>query len=230
MARSERESAIHQPLTAMLGVDSNLRVLRVLSTHGGMLATSEIVRRSRLSRESVRNGLLSLESLGIIISAGSERSRVYRINDGHYLAKRLSALFKAESERFSAILESVRRSAAERPLFSLFVYGSVARGEDRPDSDLDIGVIADANDLANLVEGIREELREAAEKLIFVPNVVGLDFDDVKRLAEEDNPWWKSMTRDAIVISGKRPEDALLFDGEVHGPDGFHEEEKRGFR
>lgn len=208
MARSERESAIRRPLTAILGVDSNLRVLRVLANHGGQLSASEIVRRSRLSRESVRAGLQALVALGVVAGSGSGHSRLYRFPDGHYLAAALSALFEAERARFDAIVEAVRRSGADKPLFSLFLYGSVARSEDRPDSDLDIGVIAGKDHLPGVVDGIREALRDAAERLTFLPNVVGLDFEDVRRLSAEGDPWWRSLGQDAIVISGNRPEEA----------------------
>lgn len=52
------------------------------------------------------------------------------------------------------------------------------------------------------VEGLREGLRDAAERLVFLPNVVGLDFDDIRRLDEDDDPWWQSVKQEAIVISG----------------------------
>ncbi|AFL52468.1 putative nucleotidyltransferase [Sinorhizobium fredii] len=217
MARSERESAIRNPLTFVLGVDSSLRVLRALVQHGGMLAASEIVRMSRLSRESVRLGLRSLESMGIVAWSGSAHARVYRFNDSHYLAPVLTALFEAEKERFLAVLDTVRQSAADKPVFSLFIYGSAARGDDGPDSDLDIGLVARADDLAAVVAGVREALREPSEKLGFLPNVVGLDFNDVRRLAGGEDPWWKNVKQDAVVLCGSRPEDAISLRGELRG-------------
>jgi predicted nucleotidyltransferase len=129
----------------------------------------------------------------------------------------LTTLFKAWSERFVAILDAVRQSAADRPVFSLFVYGSAARGDDGPDSDLDIGLVERADDLAAGVEGLRETLREPAERLGFLPNVVGLDIDDVRRLAEDADPWWNNVKQDTIVLSGSRPEDAVLFHDTLHG-------------
>ncbi|MBB3147667.1 DNA-binding transcriptional ArsR family regulator [Phyllobacterium trifolii] len=100
MAPSSRESAIRYPLTAILGVDSNLRVLRVLSLHGGMLASNEIIRKSRLAQESLRRALIDLVSLEIVLSSGLGRSSVYRLNANHYFFSVLSELFKAESDRF----------------------------------------------------------------------------------------------------------------------------------
>lgn len=217
MARSEQESALRNPLTSIIGMDSNIRVLRALVRHGGMLSASEIVRLSKLSRDAVRRGLLSLESLGMIASSGSSHAKVHRFNDGHIFAPALRALFNAERERFEAILETVRQSVAGRPVFSLFIYGSAARGDDGPDSDLDIGLVASADHLSEVVEGVREALREPAEALVFLPNVVGLDFDDIRRLSQDDDPWWRHVKQDAVVLSGKRPEDAATVRGDLHG-------------
>ncbi|WP_104668470.1 nucleotidyltransferase domain-containing protein [Ensifer adhaerens] len=207
MARSERESAIRYPLTWMLGVDSNLRVLRTLVRHGGVLAASDIVRMSRLSRESVRLGLLALGALGIVDSLGSINARVHRLNELHYLAPVLTMVFKAEAERFEAILSAVCQSAIDKPVLSLFLYGSAARGDDMADSDLDIGLVARPGDLADVVEGLRDAVRGPAEYLSFRPSVVGLDIEDFRRLTNNSDPWLENVKREAIVLLGRRLEE-----------------------
>ncbi|WP_337270908.1 DUF294 nucleotidyltransferase-like domain-containing protein [Oryzifoliimicrobium ureilyticus] len=217
MARSSRESALRYPLTAILGVDSNLRVVRALSLHGGILASKEILRKTHLAQESVRRALIDLVSIGIVSSSGLGRSSVYRLNVDHYFAPVLSELFKAESDRFAAILDAVRASARAMPIFSLFYYGSVARGEDSMDSDLDIGIIAQTDDLAEVTESVRENLRDVAERLGFLPNVVGLDFADIKRLDRDADPWWKNVISEAILLSGKRPEEGIGMVGDEIG-------------
>lgn len=217
MARSEPESTIRKPLTVVLGVDSNLRVLRAVIQHGGQLAASEIVRLSGLSRESVRLALISLQSMAMLESFGSPHSRVYRFNQGHTLAPQLAALFKAEGDRFTSILESVRRSAAGLPVLSLFIYGSAARGDDRPDSDLDIGLVTRAENLADSVEAFREMLRQPSQRLGFLPNVVGLDLDDLRRLADGEDRWWETVKRDAVVLGGARPEDIVPMKDTIDG-------------
>jgi hypothetical protein len=52
-------------------------------TAWGMLASNEIIRKSRLAQESVRRALIDLVSLGIVLSSGMGRSSVYLLNADH---------------------------------------------------------------------------------------------------------------------------------------------------
>ncbi|NGO51109.1 hypothetical protein G6N73_07925 [Mesorhizobium camelthorni] len=205
---------MRNPLTHILGVDSNVAVLRELVRHGGALSASDIQGRSGLSRSGVRLGLISLEKSGIVVSEGSLATRLHRFNTAHFLSPQIAALYVAEKDRFTDIVESIRNSAGtQRSLLrSLWIYGSVARKEDGPESDLDIGLIADKEYLSGLVEAVRENLREPAARLGFLPNVVGLDLEDVSRLARDADPWWLTATLDVVVLAGDRPEEVPVRD------------------
>ncbi|WP_283195997.1 helix-turn-helix domain-containing protein [Rhizobium sp. AN80A] len=209
MARSISQSAIRNPVDLIFGVDSNVRVLRVLARHGGLLSAADISQRAALSKSSTRLGLLSLEESGVIVAEGAGYSRLYRLNAAHYLADQIRGLFAAEDRRFAAIVGAVKDSAGNKaPLVkSLWIYGSVARGEDRLGSDLDVAVVADAGDLATVVETIRDDLEAHSGRLGFAASVVGLDMSDVERLTREGDPWWANAVEDAIVLAGRRPEE-----------------------
>lgn len=204
----------------MFGVDSNVRVLRVLARHGGLLASSDIGRRAELSKSSTRLGLLSLENTGIVSAEGSGYNRLYRLNTQHYLSADIERLFAAEDRRFAAIIETVATSPGDRKALvkSLWIYGSVARGQDRRGSDLDIGVVAEAGDLAGVVDTVRHSLDIHSKHLGFAPSVVGLDMQDVGRLARDGDPWWSNVIEEAIVLVGRRPEELpSVMDAAIHG-------------
>ncbi|WP_331376009.1 nucleotidyltransferase domain-containing protein [Sinorhizobium chiapasense] len=209
MARPTPDSSLRHPLNSVLGAESNVRLLRELCLHGGYISAPQLTGRTGLVRNSTWNALKSLRQYGLVVEEGTDRSRLFRINWEHPLADLIGQLFRAESERLHNIFEEIKAGGKKLNdrIASMWLYGSVARREDRADSDVDIGLIARPDDLAEVVEAVRELLREAGERLFFLPNVVGLDFDDVERMARDDDPWWKSCIGDAVVLSGKRPED-----------------------
>ena len=209
MVRTIAQSAIRNPVDLVFGVDSNVRVLRVLARHGGLLSAADISQRAALSKSSTRLGLLSLEESGVIVAEGAGYSRLYRLNADYYLADPIRSLFAVEDRRFAAVIEAVKSSPGIRKqqVKSLWVYGSVARGEDLLGSDLDVAVVAETNELAAVIETIRDSLATHSGRLGFTANVVGLDLSDVERLTREGDPWWANAVADAIVLAGRRPEE-----------------------
>ena len=211
MPRSSPQSAQRYPLTWLLGTEANVRLLRELSRHGGQLSAPSLVARTGLAKTSVWAGLAVLEAAGAISVAGSGRARLYRLRPDGPLRAPLDALFAAEEQRFGAILAAIRDAArAVRPApLAVWLYGSVARGEDGPGSDLDVAVLGARALPQAAVDAMRDVLRAAGDALGFTASVVGLSVADVARLAGAGDPWWVGLVRDAVVILGPRPEDAV---------------------
>ncbi len=209
MARAACQSAHRYPLTSILSTDAGVRIVRELARHGGQLSAPDLVRRTGLAKASVARGLEVLKEVGIIETAGTGRSVLYRVRQAHPLAPALSALFDAEEERFRAILDSAKSAAAAAGsgMVALWLFGSVARGQDRADSDLDLALVAEPQALPSVADKLRDGLVAPGEKMGFTPSVVALGTDDVVRLAAERDPWWIAVIRDAVPLIGACPED-----------------------
>ncbi|KAB0266853.1 nucleotidyltransferase domain-containing protein [Microvirga brassicacearum] len=211
MARSAAQSNQRYPLTSILGTEANVRLLRELSRYGGQLSAPSLVARTGLGRTSVWVALAALEEMRIVESAGSGRAVLYRIRTDHPLHAPLDALFEAEEARFAAIREVVRSAASEGgpSVFAVWIFGSVARGEDRLDSDLDIAVVAQPSELARVVNAVRDALIGPGKRIGFTPSVVGIDPADAERLSRERDSWWTTVVADVIVLSGMHPEELI---------------------
>ncbi|MER9046406.1 nucleotidyltransferase domain-containing protein [Mesorhizobium sp. M0142] len=209
MARSTAQSALRYPLTIMLGTEASVRLLRELSRHGGLLSSPLLATRSGLARASVWSALATLEGIGIVSSEGTGRARLYRLNGRHPLATSLEALFEQEALRYSNIRAVITEAvSAVRPkVLAAWIYGSVARGEDRPDSDLDIAVVTPSEKLDSALQEIREALVTQGQKLGFNPSVVGLTPEDVARLSSTRDPWWGGVEANALLVLGSRPDE-----------------------
>jgi predicted nucleotidyltransferase len=210
MAEHIRQSTLRYPLTEILGSVACVRTLRELMRHGGELSAPTLVLRTGLAKRSVQTALATLESMEVIDALGFTRGRLFRARRAHPLAGALDRLFDAEEDRFNAVLEAVREAAGHcQGLLAVWIYGSVARGEDRARSDLDIAVVAEPAALSEVQETMRDRLIDAGSRLAFTPSVVAIDTKDVLRLAAANDPWWKDINRDAMTIVGDDP-DRLL--------------------
>lgn len=111
----------------------------------------ELARMTGASPGSLHRELRSLESLGLV-----QREEVGR--QVHYRAERDSPIFNelASMLRKTAGLADVLREALD-PLWKriavAFVYGSMASGQERPKSDIDVMVLGEA-DFAALVQAL----------------------------------------------------------------------------
>ena len=208
--RAVEQGFLQQPLSAVFANPANVRVLRELFRNGGENSARMLAERSKLTKPSVLASLTFLETLGFVEALGAARLRLYRIDGKHPLAPALSALFVAENYRFSEIIDGLRRAAVEAGATAAWLYGSVARGEDRPNSDIDIALVASADagdmDAGRLKERVRESLRSQEDALRFSASVVGFTADHIARLAAEKDPWWTTMCRDAVPLVGPPPD------------------------
>lgn len=210
MASHRHQSILRYPLTVVLGSVANVRTLRELARHGGELSAPSLVKRTSLAKASVRQALQILEAMKIVEALGADRSRLFRLQRKHPLAAVLDELFQEEERRFEAVLSAIR-VATDRcaGLTAVWLYGSVARGEDHETSDVDIAVVAESEAIPLIERTLREVLAEAEERLAFEVSVVAIDTHDVLRLAAENDRWWAGLADTSLRIVGDPP-DVLL--------------------
>lgn len=206
------QSHLRYPLTRLLGTEAAVRVLRELALHGEELTTTLLARRTGITDQSVRNALATLRRAGVLKTYGQGRAAAYQLDASHPVARLLVALFRAEDQRVRSIYDSIRRAAERlgpRPL-AVWMFGSAARHEDDLQSDLDLLLIAgDASLTDHLADAFRHELAAVEEEQRLTISVVSLSGDDVVRLAREDDPFWRAVRSDAVVLQGPRPERLL---------------------
>jgi predicted nucleotidyltransferase len=198
------QSFLRYPLDAIFGKHAYLRVMRTLSSHGGEMSSTEVAARAMLSKPSVLGALDHLANIGIIEALGSGRSRVYRIDTKHPLFPPISAMFAAEHERFKSILDAVRAAVPTADVAASWLYGSVARGEDRVDSDFDV-VLINRHKSAVAKTAVREALDALEDSFRFSASIIDLDAEDVIRLHTTQDPWWMTMSAQAVPLTGPDP-------------------------
>lgn len=97
---------------------------------------------SRVLKELERSGIVKLQPIG----------RAYRIilNEESYILKSvIEPVFKAEEQTLNSLISAISPFFKNKEIFSVLIFGSVARGEEKQTSDVDILIITGNKEIAN---------------------------------------------------------------------------------
>ncbi len=205
MRTSAAQSHLRFPLTRLLGNGGHVRVLRALMAYGAPLGASQLAADSGLTPQGTRLVLDSLVAQGLVGVLGQARSQLFTVVPQHPMAAALQALFQHEQARWSELQDALRSTLeADRQVRSAWLYGSVARGEDEPRSDVDLALVM-SRASPQSVEAVRESLRALGDRHFVHFCVVALAPADVAKLPPDDR-WWSALSRDARVLKGLSPQ------------------------
>ena len=201
------KSFARQPLDVILTGTASVRVLRALLAHGGLLSVSRLAGDTLLTPNGTRDAMALLERAGVVESLGSGRTRLYRAIAAHPVVIALDALFAAERARFEAMLAGLTAACDVPAVSAAWLFGSVARGEDTRDSDLDLAVVVDAPEpnVDTIADAVRERAREHERRLGFTSSIVAVSVGGLRRLRAERARLWSELLHDARVLRGPSP-------------------------
>lgn len=111
-------------------------VLAVLSRADAAFTGREVARLVGASKEGVRHALARLVEQGIVRREPAGTAQMYRLSRDHLAAPAIIALAGLREE----LLQRLRRALADWQPAACYaaLFGSAARGQERPDSDLDL--------------------------------------------------------------------------------------------
>ncbi|HTW18458.1 MAG TPA: nucleotidyltransferase domain-containing protein [Nocardioides sp.] len=143
---------------------------------------------------AVQQALRDLEQIGVIAAETIGRARAHRINETHQTIAPLRLL----ASPLEMLTHVVRDAASGAE--TVIVFGSVARGEARADSDVDLAAVApdEWEGRAHLQQQVRERLGNDCD-------VLHLTRDHFARSPEDREPVVAEILRDGIALVGAMP-------------------------
>ncbi len=146
-----------------------------------------------------------LVDCGAVAMLGQAKTRLYGIGT-HPIMESIVRLFEEEERAYSGAITLLRECVGEnKGVIAAWIYGSVARGEDRPDSDIDIAIVAHDTELGRITKEVQSAISKLADRLPFPASIVSLGKSDIPARTKATK-WWESLFKEAIVHKGDRPD------------------------
>lgn len=213
MARPLRQAQgrfLLRSLNVIFGAPSHVALLRALAQAGRGLTGREVARAAGVAQRAGLDGLARLEETGIVRKTPAGRAFLYELRREHRLVgKGILPLLEQEAEIRSMVLGRLRR-AVDDYVVSGWIFGSAARGEERPSSDLDVLLLVDRKDtveplqnrVSRLFEGLRRNFHVRASLLVMTRH-------EFVRGYRAGRAFMRNVVRDAETFSGSPPKSVI---------------------
>jgi len=205
---------LQSPLDAVLGSVTKVKLLRVLLPISRPVALREAARLARVSASGAQGALEELTSMGIVDRREATSQHLYQINVENHLADALRELFQAEDERWADLLETIEEELRSRffgpSIEAAAIFGSAARGDDHPGSDLDLLVVTGSEEDEDAVwEQLLDRQPSLQREFGVRISPVVISLDRLRERAEDGDPLIDAVIREGITVV-KPPIEKLL--------------------
>lgn len=151
-----KKAFISNPLDFVFAAPSQLAVLRALKDSAEGMSGRAAARAAGINHQACKQALDRLEAIGLVIRQGSGHTQLLRLNFNNELVKTaLLPLFRAEKDFQTHLRGAIEREIGDGARTAT-LFGSAARGEDRPGSDIDLLLVTDTRGKTALADKAAE--------------------------------------------------------------------------
>jgi predicted nucleotidyltransferase len=191
---------LHKYLEKLLGNKITLSTLRILVHYRGRIFTiRSLAQDAGASHPEVSATLKELEKFGIVQIQPVGRAHQISLNEKSYVLKEIiEPILQAEKKTLAKIISILNGHLNTRKIISSVIFGSVSKGEEKEDSDIDVLVISDDFDHAT------EAIANASEdvSLGFHTRVSPIIFTKKEFLSKRKSDLMRSILASHIHITG----------------------------
>ncbi|WP_188743690.1 nucleotidyltransferase domain-containing protein [Agromyces bauzanensis] len=143
-----------------------------------------------------------LVALGLVDMQKVGPANAYTLNRGHILWDPIEKILASRAVVASAVEDTIREVTVG-VVVSAAIYGSMARGEAGPDSDVDVIVVWEDGAAEDQRDGVLEALEERVRRLTGNrAQILAVTRAELARLVEHDDPLIASIRRDGTTVTG----------------------------
>jgi len=130
---------VHDALDGVLRGRGSLALLRIFCKYPGTSFTGrELAKLAHLSVSHVQSSLENLEVQGLVEKGRAGNSLMWKARPSNLLFQPLQRLLSEERELPELLIDRLRGGLRRARFIRATLFGSVARGEESPESDVDL--------------------------------------------------------------------------------------------
>ena len=187
---------------------SNVAVMRALLDTNTGFSGNEVARVAGMHPRSAFKALTLLENLGIVNRKIGGRDHIFSLNRENYLFREaIQTVFKAESNFRNLIMYNLA-SVLKGKVYSAVIFGSVARKEENPLSDLDLCCIVNLKADKSVVENALDKKSAMLYKKFGI-KLATVFFTKSEFVRKKGTKLIKDIAHEGILITGKNPKGLL---------------------
>jgi predicted nucleotidyltransferase len=198
---------LHDYLEQVLGNKGSISVLRALVGHKGKVFTIRLLAEDAgISHTEAASTVNDLENLGIVQVQPVGKAHQVSLNKKSYvLNKIVEQIFKAEQHSLQEVIMILKKNLNSKKIISAVIFGSVARREEKEDSDIDLLIIS--NDYDQAIESVSRIAEEIS--LMFHTKVSHVIFSEKQLRSKKNSDLIRSIIKDHVLITGKELADMI---------------------
>lgn len=178
----------------MINKYSLIKVIKKILREGGGFGIREVARNTSVSVSSVKEALDFLLSQNILEKKQVGRGYLFNIKD-NFLTRSIKILYSLTEINSSGIVQEIIKKNPE--ILSIILYGSVAKGKDDNNSDIDLLIISRKKTRIPVLQSERLLSREIS--------ITSYTYNQWREKAEKDRTFYYNVILDCIQLFGEKP-------------------------
>lgn len=191
----------------ILGNKFTMSVLKTLLRYRRKVFTvRELARLSGFSHPKVSKVIKELEAASVVKLQPIGRAYQIMLNEESYILRSIiEPAFKAEQETVNELISTIRPFFVNKKILSAAIFGSVARGQEKRSSDVDLLVVAEDKEIAN------ESVAEASTVTLstFGTALSPLIMNKDQLVSKRNKKLVKSILESYLLVYGKDPREMV---------------------
>jgi predicted nucleotidyltransferase len=195
----------HRYLEETIGNKSALSMLRAMIRRRGMIFTvRRLAEEAKISINECALTTQHLERVGIINIQPIGKAYHLTLNEKSYILNQIiRPTFVAEKNTMRQLIQTLKKYLTAKKIISAVLFGSVTKGEEQIDSDIDLLIIS------NDFDGTLDVISKASSKVfeVFHGKISHIVFSEKQFKTKRNSDLMKSILSNYILICGKELSD-----------------------